>query len=666
MKTKLKIACVVFWGMILFLILPCSFVWADESIATSTTIYLDIESATSTLFAGPLTVSTCLVSTSSIPTVNAYCAVKQSGLESEWSAYGDDQFLNSIGGIENDYSNNFYWSWFSNLDYGQTSLSQHILTPDENLLITIGRMPLKLVVSTTTPYFEDVLGLDVLAFGFDTSWNGVWLDAATSSIKNGSDSYQTNDQGHYDLSVSTTTAFILYAQMEGFLPSNSVIIYPLEKLIESATTTATSTPEVVATSTATTTEDDTSSGGGSNNDAVKEKSFDVAKALEFLLSKQKSDGSFGSSLYTDWVAIALSAGGGDSRRSRLISYLKGEEPEMSTVTDYERHAMALMSLNINPYTGTAVNYIEKIAKQFDGVQMGDSSFINDDIFAIFPLINSGYSIDDLIIQKLIEHIISQQRADGSWEGGVDLTAAAIQALSLVSSYEGARASLNMARDYLRSQQQNNGGFGGSFSTSWSFQAITALGESDSDWRKGDNTPESFLSDLQQIDGGIELADTNENTRIWATAYAIPAILHKPWSEILSTFSKQDVLPGNSDDIIEPDFVKDRDLENTALVEDIVLAEPSLIQPDISVLFPFFSNNNLEEKTNVSSDQKSLKELSHSNENNDQIKKSESNIPPLAAVGVNHSKISFNIAVVALLLSGIICLIYFLRPNKKAQ
>ena len=62
-----------------------------------------------------------------------------------------------------------------------------------------------------------------------------------------------------------------------------------------------------------------------------------------------------------------------------------------SVTDYERHAMALMTLGINPYNGTSVNYIQKIVDSFDGNQIGDPSLINDDVFAIFPLVKSGYS-----------------------------------------------------------------------------------------------------------------------------------------------------------------------------------------------------------------------------------------------------------------------------------
>lgn len=656
MKTKLKMVCRVFFGVIIFSIIPCSFVLADESIATSTTIYLDIESATSTLFSDAITVSACPVDASSAPTISGYCAVRQSGLASDWSLYGEDQFLNSLGGIANDYGNDLYWSWFSNLNYGQTSLNQHVLTPNENLLVTIGRMPLKLNISTTTPYVGDVLKLDVLSFGFDTSWRGLWSRATSSNIRVENNSYPADLTGHYEMSVSTTTSFVIYASADNFLNSNYLTVSPQEWLGTTTATTIASTTDQLGD--IPNYEDD---GSGSPNN---QKEFDISKAVDFLLSKQQADGTFGASLYTDWIAIALASNGEEPGRNKIRASLESSADHLVTATDYERHAMALMSLNINPYTGTAINYIEKIVEQFDGIQLGDSSLINDDIFAFFPLINSGYYTSDLIIQKLIENIILQQETNGSWEGGVDLTAAAIQALSLVSSYEGVENSLNMARDYLSSQQQADGGFGGSFSTSWSLQAISALGESNSGWRMGDSTPEDFLSNLQQIDGGMELIGTGEDTRLWATAYAIPAILHKPWSEILSTFPKQDVLSGESNIDIESDLAETEDLENQAPIEEIVLVEPSLVQSNISVIFPSFSTSSIEGGTNILLDKKSLKEIPLRDQNDNQIQEKESNILPLATVGVNHPKISFYIVIVALFLSGIICTVYFLKLIKK--
>ena len=49
--------------------------------------------------------------------------------------------------------------------------------------------------------------------------------------------------------------------------------------------------------------------------------------------------------------------------------------------------------------------------------------------------------------------------------------------------------------------------------------------------------------LQQNDGGIEPVTADESTRVWATAYAIPAALGKTWTAILSSFPRPAVSAG---------------------------------------------------------------------------------------------------------------------------
>lgn len=503
----------------------------EEKLApASVLIHLRIESATTTLFNDSIDVSACSASDLSTSTVSGYCAVKQSGLSSEWSSFGDDQFLSSINGVENDYTNNDYWGWFSDLEYGQTSLLKHLLVPDESLLVVIGRTPLKLSVGTTTPYVGSTTTASIFSFGFDDSWNGVWLPESSSSIEIGGEVYSADEHGQYDIAISTTTPFIIFASGDSFIESDSIVISPIAYQTTSSST-ATTTDTIVTNT--------NSTGGGNNNDddSNVHKDFDVESAIQFLLSKQKSDGSFGAGHYSDWAAIALVAGEENEGREKLVSFLKTADDSLSSVTDYERRAMALMALDVNPYNGTSINYIQKIIDNFDGIQIGRRSLVNDDIFAIFPLINAGYSKKDEVIKKTVEFIISKQKLDGSFEGSVDLTAGAIQALSLVSSLSGANQALTNARQYLSSYQQSDGGFGSSFATSWALQAIVSLGESNADWVKNKNTPEDYLSLLQQSDGGVEVATLDENTRIWTTSYAIPAVLYKSWSDILSSFSK---------------------------------------------------------------------------------------------------------------------------------
>ncbi len=260
---------------------------------------------------------------------------------------------------------------------------------------------------------------------------------------------------------------------------------------------------------------------------IKDKKFSIPKAIEFLSKNQKSDGSYSNDMYTDWVAIGVSASDDSNLKSSIKNYIKNNSFNSSLITDNERHAMALMSLNINPYTGTNTDYIKKITDGFDGTQFGDSSLYNDDIFALIVLKNAGYDESDDIIQKDVKYLISKQ-SNGNW-GSIDMTAAAIEALRSFDGVEGDSSSISKAENYLLSNQSTDFGFGNSFSTSWVLQSMF----SNDQILKSEN----YLASKQQDDGGLEDTGESVDSRIWSTSYVIPAVLHKTWSSILNIFNK---------------------------------------------------------------------------------------------------------------------------------
>jgi hypothetical protein len=267
--------------------------------------------------------------------------------------------------------------------------------------------------------------------------------------------------------------------------------------------------------------------------------FDVSRALAYIRTEQKQDGSFGSALLDDWVAIASSADGAGDLRASLSAYEVSNPPIFGSTTDYERHAMALEALGINPYSGSSVDTITPIVQAFDGTQIGDPSLDNDDIFAIFPLLHAGYTAQDPIIASTTAFIISRQRADGSWDGNPDLTGAALQALSLVHSLPNVPSAVQHALGYLRSVQKDDGGFGNASATSWAIQGLTAVGDGDGDdWSKGSyHVPDYALTVTQDADGGVGPESDDVMKRVWTTAYVIPAIKHKTWDELLASFPK---------------------------------------------------------------------------------------------------------------------------------
>ncbi len=265
--------------------------------------------------------------------------------------------------------------------------------------------------------------------------------------------------------------------------------------------------------------------------------FDEPNAVSYLKSMQAADGSFGGSdMYTDWAAIAYAAADvSGSPRDSLLSYMNTHATLGITLTDNERHVMALLALGQNPYSFHDINYIKAITDNFDGIQFGDSSLTNDDIFALIPLFSAGYTASDDLIAKDIKFILAKQLSDGSWEGSVDLTSAAIQALKSFDSIDGVSNVLTKASAYLSGAQGSSGGWGSNVSsTSWAMQAMNALG---ANWTQNGNNALDFLATEQATDGAVLIYSESLQNRIWATSYAIPAVLGKSWSMILHPVSK---------------------------------------------------------------------------------------------------------------------------------
>lgn len=275
------------------------------------------------------------------------------------------------------------------------------------------------------------------------------------------------------------------------------------------------------------------SGGGGDGDTLK--TLSMENAIAYLESNQNENGSFGEMLYTDWASLAISSASGVSvsTKTRLIEYLKNNPMNSSIATDNERHAMSLMALGINPYTGTGINYIQKIISAFDGKQFGDSSLVNDDIFALIVLKNAGYSSNDEEIYKSISFILSNQSSDGSWVGA-DMTAAGILALRNFTGVSGVPESISKAENYLINTQGTDGGFGNSFSTSWALQALSQNSSLSSHTANAD----AYLALKQQPDGGVDAITEVKQNRIWSTSYAVVGAMHKSWNSIMQSFSKE--------------------------------------------------------------------------------------------------------------------------------
>lgn len=289
--------------------------------------------------------------------------------------------------------------------------------------------------------------------------------------------------------------------------------------------------------------------------------FDLKKAFDFLIARQKENGSFGEDLYTDWATMALASGNYQDQIKKLVKYFEESKITGTLVTDYERHAIALLSLGLNPYNTGKENYIEKIVASFDGKQFGDTNEDNDDIFALIVLQNAGYARDEKMISDDISFILNRQKENGSFDESVDMTGAAIEALSAFNQNEQVKKALDKAKNFLKQSQKDDGGWGNASGTAWAMEGILAMNEkpaniaiSDTpehfdlqnvfgeDWIKNNNSPLDYLGTIQDADGGIKnlpAGSEGENiqNKIWETAYVASALSGKTWNQIMQKFEK---------------------------------------------------------------------------------------------------------------------------------
>ncbi|KKT22260.1 MAG: hypothetical protein UW07_C0040G0010 [Candidatus Nomurabacteria bacterium GW2011_GWF2_43_8] len=329
--------------------------------------------------------------------------------------------------------------------------------------------------------------------------------------------------------------------------------------------------------------------------------FDIEKAFEFIIAQQKENGSFGADIYTDWTALALATGNYQEQVIKLIKYLgelKMENPRLpdgqARLTDYERRAMALMSLGLNPWGWNGENYIGKITSSFDGKQFGDVNEDNDDIFALIVLQNAGYGENEKMISDDIAFVLGRQRENSSWDESVDMTGASMEALSVFSPDEQVKNALGKAKKFLKEKQKDNGGWNDSASsTAWALQGILASGEKPEDWiKKGpakggaSNTPLDYLATLQDADGSIK--GENLENKIWETAYVLSALSGRTWNQIMQKFDKQtkpavpaetSKKPAPKQKIPEPK-PENTEKQDATIVTSAITPPPTDIEPEI--------------------------------------------------------------------------------------
>lgn len=277
----------------------------------------------------------------------------------------------------------------------------------------------------------------------------------------------------------------------------------------------------------------------------------VDAALEYILTQQGDDGSFGGS-----VGITLDAIFAGTAADRDVSGWRTAEGNPNPIeyleANWEGHivnaantgklVVGLVAAGHDPRDFAGQDFVEHILsfdKEGTG-SLGTSAL--DQAWGMLGVAAAGTPVT----QEMVAVLIGFQQSDGGWEfapdSGADsnTTALALQAL-VAAGVGGDDTSITRGLDFLATQQSPTGGFAYSTafgteadanSTAYCLQALIATGANPAseEWRKDGNGPLDALLDFQLSSGAFEW-QPGEGENLLATAQAVPALLGEPLSDI---------------------------------------------------------------------------------------------------------------------------------------
>ena len=272
----------------------------------------------------------------------------------------------------------------------------------------------------------------------------------------------------------------------------------------------------------------------------------ITEALDYLAGEQQSDGKIAAFATSGWAVMAIAAAGEDpdswtNGGDSIVDYMRSnmDHLDANKATDWERFILAVVAAGENPRDFGGVDCIATLLDFYDGTQIGDDGMLNDDFWGILALASIGETQG---VADSKNFIINNQNSDGGWGwivgdvSDADNTAAAISAL-LAAGQSSSSQVITDALAYLKSQQQNDGGFSSEGSTNagvdtWAINAIVDVGQSPvaDAWRKSGNNPIGHLLSLQDTDGAFKWSATQRSSPEWMTAYAVIALLGGSWPE----------------------------------------------------------------------------------------------------------------------------------------
>jgi squalene cyclase len=199
---------------------------------------------------------------------------------------------------------------------------------------------------------------------------------------------------------------------------------------------------------------------------------------------------------------------------------------------------AVSAANEDPYAfgEEAINLVHLIKSHYDpntGI-FGDAlpQNVTDQVWAMLGLAAAYAPIPP----EAVDWLTAAQLTDGSWDDGfgsyLDMTPLGLMALIAAGDKDSNDPSVVLALDYLKNQQQPDGGWQTDWDTSTNanttgiiLQGIIAAGQNPTDpaWTMKDASPVQALLDLQREDGAIG----GDFTNAYSTADAILGLAGQP-------------------------------------------------------------------------------------------------------------------------------------------
>ncbi|MDF0589879.1 prenyltransferase/squalene oxidase repeat-containing protein [Candidatus Methanocrinis natronophilus] len=277
----------------------------------------------------------------------------------------------------------------------------------------------------------------------------------------------------------------------------------------------------------------------------------IRNAVIYLLSCQNDDGGFAnlpdaatsSLLPTANAAMALALTGdldhakaaGKTPLDYLVTNPPGEDASGGSLG---RYVMGVVAARGDPRNVNGVDYAERL-KKFAKPPYGKENLFSE-AYILLALAAAGES-ESPEAQAFVSHIKAKQHSSGGWGwggGAPDLDTTGIVASALLAAGEDPKdQTIHDAIEYIRSQQNDDGGFPSSGMSSdsnaisdyWAMMALNGAGVDPTQWRKGRETLVSHLLSCQQESGVFWWKPKTQGGAgflVEATSYSIIALMGK--------------------------------------------------------------------------------------------------------------------------------------------